>query len=99
MENERKEYLETKQNFELKADQDRNQNAKQALDASVRFESSQQHNKILQSKHNELVDSCAKNKKLQSEEINGLEGKLKLLQNQIKLGKTTKDKEIEEWKV
>ncbi|XP_055371065.1 uncharacterized protein LOC129605375 isoform X1 [Condylostylus longicornis] len=99
LEKERKEHLETKKFLELKVKAAKENSVKQTQDSSARFDSLQQHYKLLQSEHNDLVEDCAKTKKNQLEQINMLERKVKSLQNQNQLTKTNKEKEIEEWKL
>lgn len=68
---------------------------KSILDSNTRFESLKQQYKLLKSQHEDLQESSAKLKEQQSEEINGLEHKVQLLQSQLTKLKRDKDSEME----
>lgn len=99
LETERREHLETKQKCENTAKEQKNIHNHAQSELNTRFESLQQHYKLLQSEHNDLIEDCMKTKQLQLEEINGIKGKIKSLQLQIQQTKNQHEKDIEEWKL
>lgn len=72
---------------------------KTSMELNIRFNSLQQHYKLLESQHHDLSEECLKTKAKQLKEINGLEGKVKNLQGQITMAERQKIKDVENWKV
>lgn len=99
LENERKEYHDLKQNYEHKLKEEREIHAKASQESNVRFESLQQHYKLEQSEHADLVEECSKTKKVQLEQINGLERKIKSLETLLAQAKSQHNKDVEHWTV
>lgn len=64
-------------------------------DSNTRFESLKQQYKLLKSQYEDLQESSAKLKEQQSEEINGLQHKVQLLQSQLSKQKREKENEME----
>lgn len=89
----------TKDDLENKAKEQKELNDKIVLETNVKLTSLQQHCKLLKSQHEDSADECAKAKARQSEEINGLQKKVKSLETQNEHAIKEKEMEIELLKV
>ena len=99
LQSERSIYEQTKRELNTKLQEQGDIHDKSSQDLNLRFGSLQQQYKILESQNNDLVEECTKTKKLQSENIDGLELKVKSLKGQILIISKDKDSDIELWKV
>lgn len=83
----------------MRAKEDKENHDKDLVDKNNRISSLQQMYKLLQSEHDDLKEECAKVKANNMETINGLESKIKSLQNELTQSKSQREKDVEYWKV
>lgn len=96
---ERNLYDQTKNELNQKLKEQKEQQDRMNLEASLRFNSLQQSYKILSAKHDDFTEQCSKTKKDQSEENNGLKSQLNKAQAQLIKIQQQKDNDIALWKV
>lgn len=89
----------SKQDVQMRAKEDKEHRDKDIVDKNNRISSLQQMYKILQSEHDDFKEDCTKVKANNLETINGLERKLKSLQNEVAQLKREREKDVEHWKV
>lgn len=69
------------------------------MDLNKRFNSLQQHYKLLESQHHDLSEECSKNKEKQLNQTIELERKIQSLQGQVEMVESQKVKDVKYWKV
>lgn len=99
LQSERLIYEQTKRELTTQLKEQRDIHDKSSQDLNLRFGSLQQQYKILESQNNDLTEECTKTKKDQSENIDGLDHKVKTLKGQILKITKEKDSGNELWKV
>lgn len=72
---------------------------KTMVESNMKFGSLQQHYKLLQNQHDDLVEECANNKTKSTKEYNGLKDKLKRVTIEFNDELRKKDKDIDILKV
>ncbi|XP_022918665.1 myb-like protein X [Onthophagus taurus] len=91
LKNEKTEHQQTKLELERRVDEEKKRTAKNAGEATKRFDSLQQQYNILKTGHDDLQEKCAKAQNDQSEQINNLKARESEFKERIK--KIEKDKE------
>lgn len=89
----------SKQDVQSRAKEDKEHRDKDLVDKNNRISSLQQMYKLLQSEHDDFKEDCSKVKANNLESINGLERKVKSLQNEVAQLKREREKDVEHWKV
>lgn len=89
----------TKLELQQKIKNEKELRDKTSSELNLRFNSLQQHYKLLESQHHDLSEECSNIKEKQLIETNALERKIKHLQGQITMAERQKIQDVEYWKV
>lgn len=95
---EKAEHKQTRTELESRINDEKTKRDKTSKEANNRFQSLQQHYKLLQTKHDDLQEKHDKLQQKNTEETDKLQVKIKELQEQIKQSKIVKDTTIENLK-
>ncbi|KAL1491497.1 hypothetical protein ABEB36_012086 [Hypothenemus hampei] len=84
LKNERAEHQQTKNDWEMKINEEKIRNEKESKDALMKYNSLQQHFKLLQTEFDDFKEESGNTQKKQLEEINSLQAKLKEVEEELK---------------
>lgn len=91
MKNEKAEHLQSKNSLEVKINEEKSRGQKLTNDALLKYNSLQQHYKLLQTQHDDFKEETSSTQKKQLEEINSLQAKLKEIEEELKKVKASKE--------
>lgn len=91
LKNEKAEHLHSKNNLEVKINEEKSRSEKLSNDALIKYNSLQQHYSLLQTQHDDFKEETSKMQKKQLDEINSLQSKLSEVEEELKKIKASKE--------